>query len=93
VQFATAEPGTAAALLDPAEPLRSPAQWIDEPLETVRRKALESVERAYLDALLRATNGRIAETARRAGIQPRSLFEKLRRYGLEKKHYRPSRVT
>jgi DNA-binding NtrC family response regulator len=93
VQFAVAEPGAAAALLDPAEPLRSPAQWIDEPLETVRRKALESVERAYLDALLRATNGRIAETARRAGIQPRSLFEKLRRYGLEKKHYRPSRVT
>jgi DNA-binding NtrC family response regulator len=85
----------ATAAADPAHaPLGTPpsaaesAAWLDESLESVRRRALETVERRYLDALLRATNGRIGETARRAGIQPRSLYEKMKRHGLEKHAYR-----
>jgi DNA-binding NtrC family response regulator len=80
----------ALARLSPLAPVESlpPARWIEEPLEDVRRRAIESVERAYLEALLRATKGRIAETARRAGIQPRSLFAKLRRYQLRKEDFR-----
>jgi len=68
--------------------LRSSADWTREPLEDVRRRALESVERAYLSALLAETCGRIGATATRAGIQPRSLFEKMRRYGLRKEDFR-----
>ena len=68
--------------------LRSSTDWTRESLEDVRRRALESVERAYLSALLTETGGRIGATAARAGIQPRSLFEKMRRYGLRKEDYR-----
>ena len=49
---------------------------------------LTEFELAYLDALLTDTKGRIGVTAERAGIQPRSLFEKMRRLGLRKEDYR-----
>ncbi len=64
------------------------SKWTEESLEEVRRRALEAIERAYLEALLSQTGGRIGLTASRAGIQPRSLFEKMRRYGLRKEDYR-----
>jgi len=58
------------------------------PLREVRREVVEDLERRYLDAMLRATGGRVGETARRAGIVPRSLYEKMRKYGLHKEDYR-----
>jgi len=38
--------------------------------------------------LLRQTAGRVGETARRAGIDPRSLYTKMRRHGLRKEDFR-----
>jgi DNA-binding NtrC family response regulator len=71
-----------------AEPLG--ARWLDRPWREVRRAFLESAERRYFDGLLARTGGRVGETARLAGMEPRSLYEKMRRYGLQKEFYRGS---
>jgi len=57
------------------------------PLKDVRRKVLEQVERGYLVGLLKATNGRIGETAKKAGIDKRTLFGKMKYYNLRKNDY------
>jgi two-component system response regulator AtoC len=65
-----------------------PREWLERPLRELRREMLASFERDYFAALLRSTGGKVGETARRAGIQPRSLFDKMRRYGLQKEDFR-----
>jgi two-component system, NtrC family, response regulator AtoC len=68
-----------------------PKAWLAKPLREARREVLEDFERSYLTGLLRETGGRIDETARRAGIEPRSLFDKLKQHGLRKEDFRPAR--
>lgn len=58
------------------------------PWKEVREQVLERVERAYLEDLLRQTGGRVGETARRAGMRPRSLYEKMKRHGLCKEDFK-----
>jgi DNA-binding NtrC family response regulator len=62
--------------------------WLSRPLREVRQHAVDKVEYEYLWEQLRATKGRVGETARRAGVQPRWLFEKMRRFGLKKESFR-----
>jgi len=73
------------------EQLTVPNAWLKQPLVEARQKLLAEFERAYLVGLLEATKGRVGETAKRAGIQPRSLFEKMKRLGLRKEDYRARR--
>ncbi len=66
------------------------------PLETLpwriaRQAAILGFERQYFSTLLRATGGRIGETARRAQIDPRVLYDKLKRLDLRKEEFRPAR--
>ncbi|MFT7640178.1 MAG: DNA-binding NtrC family response regulator [Pirellulaceae bacterium] len=70
------------------ERLSVPQEWLKQPLRDARQKLLSEFERAYLVGLLEETGGKIGETAKRAGIQPRSLFEKMKRLGLQKEDYR-----
>jgi DNA-binding NtrC family response regulator len=77
--------GTAAA----GEAARVPDTWLRRPWRDVRREVLARVERAYLAGLLEATQGRVGETARRAGMEPRSLHAKMKRLQLRKEDYRP----
>jgi len=68
--------------------------WMSRPLRDIRENAVARVEKAYLTRLLEETHGRIAITAERAGIEPRSLFTKMKKYGLRKEDFksrRPSR--
>ena len=65
-----------------------PEAWLERPLREVRRKVMDRVERAYLERLLQRARGRIGTTAELAGIQPRSLYEKMRRLGLKKEDYK-----
>ena len=65
--------------------------WIERPLREARAQVLDEFEREYLSALLAETGGRIGETAKRAGIETRSLFDKLKRHGLRKEDFRPPR--
>ena len=59
------------------------------PLGQVRNEAVERLEREYLERLLLDREGRVGEVARLAGLDPRTLYTKMRRYGLRKEDFRP----
>ena len=65
-----------------------PNDWLARPLREVREAAIERLEKAYLSKLLAFTGGRVGEAAERADIEPRSLFNKMKRYGLRKEDFR-----
>ena len=66
-------------------------ELLQKTLQEARSDVLEKFERTYLSGLLRLTNGRVGETAKRAGIQPRSLFDKMKRLGLQKEDFKPEK--
>ena len=76
---------------DSAHHLRLPEPWLTKSLHEVREAFLSDLERQYIEGLLIATRGRIGETAKRAGIQERSLYDKMKQFGLRKEDFRPSR--
>jgi len=65
-----------------------PDRLMEKPWRKVRKELLDSLERQYLARHLERSGGRIGETARRAGMEPRSLHEKMKRLGLRKEDYR-----
>jgi DNA-binding NtrC family response regulator len=58
------------------------------PLDTVRRQAVEQVERQYLVTLLSRHHGRINATASAAGIGVRQLHKLMTRHNLRKEDFR-----
>ena len=64
------------------------SRWLQKPLRDAKREQIDIFEREYLVGLLTETRGHIGETARRAGISTRSVFEKMRRHGLRKEDYK-----
>jgi DNA-binding NtrC family response regulator len=62
--------------------------WLDKTLPDAKREVAEAFERTYLSLLLRSTKGRVGEAARRAGITPRFLYDRMRHHGLRKEAYR-----
>ena len=66
-------------------------EWLQKTLQEARSEVLEKFERTYLSGLLRLTNGRVGEAAKRAGIQTRSLFDKMKRLGLQKEDFKPKK--
>ncbi|MFH1130925.1 MAG: sigma-54 dependent transcriptional regulator [Pseudomonadota bacterium] len=68
-----------------------PEEWLNLPWRDVRKAVISHVERAYFEGLLERTKGRIGESAKCAGMEPRSLFEKMRAHGLNKEDFRPNR--
>jgi two-component system, NtrC family, response regulator AtoC len=71
--------------------LDRPPPFIDLPLREVRRRVTDAYERAYLEALLERTRGRIDETARLAGITPRALHGKMKHHELRKERFKQTR--
>ena len=67
---------------------RDGRRWTESPWRAIRQEVLEEAEYRYLSELLGLCSGRVGEVARRAGMAPRSLFEKMRRYGLRKEDFR-----
>jgi DNA-binding NtrC family response regulator len=65
--------------------------WLRRPLREVKKEIVETVEQSYLKALLAETRGRIEETAKRAGINSRNLFDKMRKFALKKEDFRKRR--
>ena len=70
-----------------------PQELLAKPLKQFRGEIIQNVEVAYLTALLRKTNGRIGKTAELAGIESRSLYEKMKKYGLRKEDFRGKRTS
>jgi DNA-binding NtrC family response regulator len=67
---------------------RDGRRWTDSPWRVIRQEVLEETEYHYLSEMLGRCSGRVGDAARRAGMAPRSLFEKMRRYGLRKEDFR-----
>ena len=61
-------------------------------LEDGRGHLVEAFEREYLSRLLGKTAGNLGDTARLAGIDPRTLYNKMKTYGLKKEDFRRSRT-
>ncbi len=96
VARAAAAPGPSGDARDAAEDEASSAAATaavggDErirPWSEVRRVELDRLEARYLSELLRACRGRINVAAESSGLDPRSLYDKLKRHGLRKEDYR-----
>jgi len=69
-----------------------PDEWLEKPFREVRKDVVAKLERRYLEAQLQRTGGRIGETARIAGMEPRSLHEKMKRHGLRKEDFRAQQI-
>jgi len=63
-------------------------EWRHKTLPEMRERILEMVERSYFRFVLAETGGRVGATAEIAGIHPRGLFDKMKKYGLRKEDFR-----
>jgi DNA-binding NtrC family response regulator len=64
--------------------------WSGIPFEEAKESVLASFEMTYLKQILGKTRGRVGEAAALMGINPRSVYEKLKKYGIDKRDYRSS---
>ncbi len=80
---ATARPGA-----EPGPGAAVDRALLERPLAEARRRTTEAFERRYLEHHLKQAGGKLGEVARRAGINPRTLYAKMRRLGLRKEDYR-----
>jgi DNA-binding NtrC family response regulator len=85
---AAALPGSSGSAASAAPAPELPPGWRDLGSKKVRQWAIDRVERAYLTAVLTETSGVVAETARRAGISPRALYDRMRRHELDKDDFK-----
>ena len=70
-----------------------PLDWdtlFDKPLPEVQREVMEALERRYLAHALEKNHGRVDRTARMAGIHPRGLYNKMKKYKLLKEDFKRS---
>lgn len=58
------------------------------PWRKVRSLFLNRLEREYIRRLLESTQGNIGRTAKLADMQPRSLFDKMKKHGLRKEDFK-----
>lgn len=77
-------------LWDPTNATASayPAEWAEMSLPEVMDQVRKKTEERYLKMILQKTGGRITEGAKMAGITTRSLYSKMREYGLKKESYK-----
>ena len=66
-------------------------EWRHKTLPEIRERILEAVEQSYFRLVLTETGGHVGETAELAGIHPRGLFDKMKKYGLRKEDFRPGK--
>jgi DNA-binding NtrC family response regulator len=71
----------------PGVPTR--AEWRRMTLNELRSAVLTALDREYLTDLLTATRGRVAESAQRAGITERALYNLMKRHSLRKEDFKP----
>lgn len=73
----------------PAESdLQGASAWKNRQLVEILAEVTGKTEKQYIEMALTETRGRIKETAAYAGITTRSLYSKMRKYGLRKEEYK-----
>lgn len=60
----------------------------DKPLRQVLANTIEDTERRYLQSVLRRSRGRVGRAAKTAGISPRSMYVKMKKYGIDKRNFK-----
>jgi two-component system, NtrC family, response regulator AtoC len=65
-----------------------PVDWTEKTMNEIVGDVQEKIEKMYLDMVLRKTHGRIKKGADQAGITTRSLYTKMKKYGLRKEDYK-----
>ncbi len=65
-----------------------PPTWAEQSWKVVREGLLQAGERAYLEAILARTGGKVGAAAEHAGMSARALFDKMKRHGLRKEDFR-----
>ena len=68
--------------------LRLPRGWDKAPLKDITARITGDLERRYITRLLKETRGRIGTAAQRAGIRSRSLFNKMKKHGIDKETFK-----
>jgi DNA-binding NtrC family response regulator len=58
--------------------------WEGRTLDQVKSEVITRVEKQYLEMVLKKTRGRVGEAARMAGIHPRGLYGKMKKFGMDK---------
>jgi DNA-binding NtrC family response regulator len=56
--------------------------------QEARALLMEQLERKYLETSLLSTGGSISGTSRLMGLSPRCIYEKMRKYGLDKSKFK-----
>lgn len=62
--------------------------WSGKTHREIKDHILDNFEKKYLPYLLKQTKGRINEAAKMSGLQTRSIYEKMKKYGLKKEDYK-----
>ena len=65
----------------------SHADW-NRPLSQVLQETVEDTERRYLETVLHKSRGRVGKAAETSGISPRSMYVKMRKYGIDKRDFK-----
>lgn len=65
--------------------------WQARSWKDVRNAVVSECERSYFTEQLNNTCGNLDETARRAGVNPRSLYDLMKRHGMKKEDFRRTR--
>jgi DNA-binding NtrC family response regulator len=60
----------------------------NKPLSQVLAETVEETERRYLESVLHKSRGRVGKAAEAAGISPRSMHAKMRKYGIDKRDFK-----
>lgn len=68
-------------------------EWRGRTLPEVRNEMIDMVERAYIQRVLTRTRGKIGAAARKIGIHPRGLYNKMKQYGFRKEDFKPNRQS
>jgi DNA-binding NtrC family response regulator len=63
-------------------------EFANKTWKEVKSEILNLYEKAYLKALLKNNKGRIGKTAKEAGIEPRSLYNKMKFHNLDKNKFK-----
>ncbi len=64
------------------------SEWRHKSLAEIKQQTFEIVEKSYLELVLKETSGKLGDAAKMAGIHPRGLYNKMKKYNLRKEDFK-----
>ncbi len=71
-----------------SRPVSIPSFDVDEPLSTVLERVRGALEREYIRRVLRRYHGQVAKASEHAGLNRRTLYNKMQLYGIKRDEFR-----